>query len=519
MTDNLFEQELREDLPRGHGERALARGIERGLFARWLKPEEMEGAAWDPKGALLLGRRAGRLIGWNDDRHVMTIAGSRAGKGVSLIEPNLMFYEGSALVVDPKGELARHTAGRRGTGARGGKGGLGQSVYVLDPFGVSGRTPSSFNPLAELDVESHDFIDDVSMFADALITHPDQGEKHWTESAQALLRALILLAVTDYDPARRNLVTVRRLLMLTDRRIRRKIEFQTPTDMEENGLLSAERALIRILKGQDGRHAYICHGVAEQLVAMGDNERGSVLSTARTQTQWLDSEKIESALSRSDFRLADLKRTKMTIYLSLPAMRLSTHARWLRLVILLAITIMERTPGKPEPPVLFVLDEFPVLGHMDSIEKAAGLMAGFGVKLWLIVQNVGQLKQHYKEAWETFFANCGIITAFGVSDSETLKALSDILGRTSIVEKVRSGASNSALSQGASPLQDDRREVPLLAEHELRLAFGRKKGRVLIFNAEDNPAIAERLVYFRDAMFEGLYDPDPNYTAVPETGA
>ena len=149
------------------------------------------------------------------------------------------------------------------------------------------------------------------------------------------------------------------------------------------------------------------------------------------------------------------------------------------------------------------------------IEKAAGLMAGFGVKLWFIIQNVGQLKQHYKEGWETFFANCGVVTSFGVSDFETLKALSENLGRMGLVEKVRSGASNSALSQGASPLQDDRREVPLLAEHELRLAFGRKKNRVLIFNAEDNPAVAERFFYFRDPMFQGLYDPDPKYAATP----
>ena len=74
----------------------------------------MTGPQWNPEGGLLLGRRAGRVIGWNDDRHVMTIAGTRAGKGVSLIMPNLMIYEGSALVVDPKGENAEITAGRRG---------------------------------------------------------------------------------------------------------------------------------------------------------------------------------------------------------------------------------------------------------------------------------------------------------------------------------------------------------------------------------------------------------------------
>jgi hypothetical protein len=54
--------------------------------------------------------------------------------------------------------------------------------------------------------------------------------------------------------------------------------------------------------------------------------------------------------------------------------------------------------------------------------------------------------------------------------------------------------------------------VPLLAEHELRLAFAREKNRILIFNAENNPAVAERFIYYSDrdrSMFQGLYDPDP----------
>ena len=150
-----------------------------------------------------------------------------------------------------------------------------------------------------------------------------------------------------------------------------------------------------MLIGQtDTPYGYICIGMGEQLMAMGEKERGSVLSSARTQTQWLDSPKMPAVLERSDFDLADLKRKKMSVYLCLPATRMATHARWLRLMVLLALGVMERVKQKPELPVLFVLDEFPVLGYMQSIETAAGLMAGFGVKLWPIIQNVGQLKQH-----------------------------------------------------------------------------------------------------------------------------
>ena len=138
---------------------------------------------------MLLGRRKGGLIGWDDNRHVLTVAGSRAGKGVSLIVPNLILYEGSAFVVDPKGENAAITAGRRGKGTRKRGAGLGQDVYVLDPFDVSGKRrgrPVSFNPLAELDIDGEDVVEDASMFAEALITHPEK-DRHWTESAQALL--------------------------------------------------------------------------------------------------------------------------------------------------------------------------------------------------------------------------------------------------------------------------------------------------------------------------------------------
>jgi type IV secretion system protein VirD4 len=225
MTDGDFEARLRADLPRGHAVQPKSGGRERALFARWLTSSEMTGKPWQPEGGLerrdgrlfgwpadrqglLLGRRDGRLNGWGDDRHVMTIAGSRAGKGVSLIVPNLLFYEGSALVIDPKGENARITAGRRGAGTAAGGPGLGQDVHVLDPFEITGIESACFNPLNEIDLSGDNVASDAALFADALIIIPERGEKHWAESAQGLLRAL-----ADPEPARRNLITVRRLLM------------------------------------------------------------------------------------------------------------------------------------------------------------------------------------------------------------------------------------------------------------------------------------------------------------------
>ena len=92
---------------------------------------------------------------------------------------------------------------------------------------------------------------------------------------------------------------------------------------------------------------------------------------------------------RSDFKLNDLRSGAITLYLVLPGMRMGTHYRWLRLVIQQALAAMERTPAPRDAlPVWFILEEFPVLRHMQAIESAAGLMAGFGVKLWAVLQDL-----------------------------------------------------------------------------------------------------------------------------------
>jgi hypothetical protein len=88
--------------------------------ARW--PSEAETLAvlgpWEP-GRFLLGRdSAGRYIGHHDDRHILSVSGSRAGKGISLICPALLTWPHSAICIDPKGELATITASRRGKGSK-----------------------------------------------------------------------------------------------------------------------------------------------------------------------------------------------------------------------------------------------------------------------------------------------------------------------------------------------------------------------------------------------------------------
>ena len=118
-----FERQLWEDLPRGVPGRE-----DQVTEARWATKADLD-ESWEYKRTkrtgFFLGYLAGDGIGRRDDRHALLAAGSRSGKGVSLVIPNLLLFEGSILALDPKGELARLTKAERER--------KGQTCYVLDP--------------------------------------------------------------------------------------------------------------------------------------------------------------------------------------------------------------------------------------------------------------------------------------------------------------------------------------------------------------------------------------------------
>ncbi|WP_439573918.1 type IV secretory system conjugative DNA transfer family protein [Phreatobacter sp.] len=117
----------------------------------------------------------GQGVAFRDNRHVLVCGGTRGGKGVSFIVPNLCLWPGSMVVIDPKGENAVVTARRRAGGSVYCHG-LGQRVRILDPMGAVARSgddfadlKSSYNPLTLIDADKPESIDIAARVADALI--------------------------------------------------------------------------------------------------------------------------------------------------------------------------------------------------------------------------------------------------------------------------------------------------------------------------------------------------------------
>jgi type IV secretory pathway TraG/TraD family ATPase VirD4 len=445
-----------------------------GLLAEWR-------TRYRP-GAILLGSSfydPRWWIGRTDDRGILTIASSRSGKGRSAIIPNLLVWPGSALVIDPKGTNAAVTAARRGHGGGQVTRCLKQDVHIVDPFGiVPGAAAASYNPLAAVNLSGGRVTEDIGLVADALVVAGESADSHWDEAARAILSGVIAHLLSSGKGS--TLVDVRRALS-QDAEALDELFGDMMNDRSAGGLPATAASLV---------------------LNAGANERGSFFTTVTRNIRWLDSAAMQKTLSQNDFVTSDLKRKPMTVYVVLPPELLDEHKRFLRLFVNLAIRGLTQG-GKGKLPVLFLLDEFYSLGKMTVLEQAAGLLAGYGLRLWPIVQNLTQLQHLYPRNWETFIANAGAVQIFSVNDKATADYVVSRLGKTVRQEKVGD--------------QIVRTVTALRESEDMGRDVARERLRQIILRSGDDPLILRRLEY--DSAFQPhWYNPDPDFAPPPRWG-
>ena len=349
-----------------------------------------------------------KAITYDGDSHMITVAPTRSGKGTTQIIPSLMDHMGAVLCIDPKGENAIITAEARESIH-------GQKVYILDPWReatkVLEREPDQFNPLDMLDPESDDFVDDAMMIADALVVETG-GDSHWTNEARAMVMGFILYVTTDPNEVEtRSLGRVRELLSLDPAELQNLINTR---------MVTSKNQLVR--------------SAGNRFNQKSERELSSVISTAQQNTHFLESPNVKKSLEKSTFNFASLKSddAPISVYVVLPADRLNTHGRWLRLIVSMAITAMVRGGNKPVRPALFILDEFAALGKLAVVEQAFGLMAGFGMQMHAVLQDMSQLQDLYGQRWQTFLGNSAVLQVFGTRDVMTAEYVSKLAGHTTV---------------------------------------------------------------------------------------
>jgi type IV secretion system protein VirD4 len=377
-----------------------AEGLE--LLLGWKEGEEQKApmgfSAPQPRAAA--SRNASRQpLLYGEDRHLLTIAPTGAGKGRGVIIPNLLRFEGSAIVIDPKGETWHVTHRRRME--------MGQEVRLLDPFGAVSKRTDSLNPFDLFDRPGALLDADAEMLASLLAG--DQGfhkEPFWDNWGRSLMSGVVAAVAQTAPSDQRHFGRVREILMSDD----------------------AVYNLAAIVEGRDDLNRLSKQNISSFL-PITEQTRSGILSTAQSYLKVVNSDSALRSLSKSTISLEAVRKgDPITIYIVLPPDKLESHGALLRLWVgALMLTVMGRR-RRPKRSTLFLLDECAQLGEFGPLRQSMTLLRGYGLQVWPFFQDLSQLQRLYPNDWRTIFNNAGVFQLFGVANHLMAKESSDLIG-------------------------------------------------------------------------------------------
>ncbi|HYH37641.1 MAG TPA: type IV secretory system conjugative DNA transfer family protein [Azospirillum sp.] len=454
---------------------------------RWATPREMRaGGFYAGAGGLYVGldgRR--RHLRFGGPEHVACYAPTRSGKGVGLVIPNALLYEASLVCLDVKKETWAATAGIRAA--------AGQRVVLFDPLAPDGRT-ARYNPFSYVRRGTIDAFEDIQRIAQMVFPHVGGDQQFWTDAARsAFTGAAGFLAETPELPL--TFGEVLRLLSSVD----------------------GARAMIERIEARRRRGAPYTEATVK---ALEDYLKGSpdlVNSIRKTITARLSlwfNPRIDAATAESDFDLRALRSSLHAVYIGVSPDNIARLRPLLALFFQQLVDLTVRTLPQHDPaarhPVLVLLDEFPLLGPMPVLADAFAYVAGYNMRLMLILQSKAQLRDralYGPDKAEAILDNCGLEVVFGTKDLKLCEELSARLGYDTVAAASRGGPRfwRALRRDRLSLTETDQRRALLLPQEIARLG----SGEAILIRPGMVPVRARRIRHYADPLFAPLVRPPP----------
>jgi len=458
--------------------------------ARFATYDELKQRGMDKPG-LFLGSLNGKDIFYPGETHLLTIAPPGAGKGTSIVVPNLLLYPGSMIVTDPKGELFAITAKHREER-------MGQKIMVLCPWAdklsreLGIRIPDhGFNPLSIIQPGT-DIKDEAELISSLLLPggHNMKAEdEFWIEGGQSILTAFMLHLKSEEET----------LGPLTLPLLRQYLHLPPEELTAVLFAMSKNENFGGCIREYGGKLL----GTAER----SPKQFEGLLGSAQKALRIYDSiSPLGNHVSQGEIDFTSLKREPTTIYLIMPSDRGHTHAAWLNLVMSLAVELVGR--DRSNRRVLFLLDEMANMGYMPNILRGMAQYRGQGLQVWSIIQQLAQLEKLYGKAGSTqFVGTCEMINMFGVWDPETIEFISKWLGQTT----VRNHSFNVSKMPNPGDVADVNystvdKAFTLMRPEDIRTM---SENEQLIFYRNLAPIKAEKVHYYQHPLMSQWADPNP----------
>nr|CAM74313.1 Conjugal transfer protein [Magnetospirillum gryphiswaldense MSR-1] len=464
--------------------------------ARWARKADVKEAGLLRKTGVVVGGwpkwRGAKTLRHDGPEHILTFAPTRSGKGVGLVLPTLLSWPSSVLVLDIKGENWRLTSGWRAS--------QGQRILKFDPTAEEGSC--HYNPLAEVRIGTGHEVADAQNIATMIIDPDGKGlADFWQKSGYAWLTGAILYT----------LYKIRR----DENRIASLPDIDAVLTAVGEGLDSLLADMVSVEAGTEAATRLI-QAAAQEMRDRAAQERSGVQSSSKVDLSLYRDPMIARNISGSDFRLDELMNSEapLSLYIIIPPSDIDRLRPLLRIILNLFMRRLMQNVGADgrathKHRLLLMLDEFTSIGKLEIFERSLAFMAGYGLKAFLIIQDLLQLQGTYGKE-NSIMGNCHIRIAYAPNDVTTAKTLSDMCGKATIVQTKRS-RSRRALQVIGGNVTDNVSEVgrPLLTPDEcMRLKAARKSrrdpekiveaGDMLVFSAGAPPILGRQLLYFFD---------------------
>ena len=346
--------------------------------------------------------------------NVLVIGGSGAAKTRSFVLPNILTANTNYVITDPKSEVLLATGGYLKE--------QGYDVRVLNLVNL--EQSDGYNPFRYLRDEK-----DVLKLVNNLIqsTTPKgshESDPFWTKAETALLQAIILMLFQEAPEYEQNFSMVMRVLEYAEVR------------EEDEGHVSPLDLLFESIERRKPDSVAVRQYKVFKLAA-GKTAKSILVSTA-VRLAPFNLPQIQAMTDHDDMDLYTLGEKKVALYAVIPdndnTFNFLVSLLYAQAFQALYYSADQIHHGPLPRHVRFVLDEFAAM-PLPGFTRELATMRSRSISASVIIQNMAQIKELYKDSWETIPGNCDTILYLGGNESSTHKYVSEMLGKATIDTK------------------------------------------------------------------------------------
>lgn len=417
------------------------------------------------------------------NNNIFCIGGSGAGKSMFLIKCNIMEMQGSFAATDPKGELLG-SAGNY----------LKANGYQIKVFNlISPKESNKYNPFSYIRTETDVLKLITNLIKNTTPKKSSSNDPFWENAEKLFLQSLFYYVWMEMPPGRKNIVSVLELLAEAKR------EKDEPSRLDRRMELLARSSPLG--EGHPAVRQY------RKVMDGADNTVKSIIISVNARLAFLENEAIKELLETDELHFGELstgknsdKKTKTALFIVTP----DSDKSYAFLVGMLYEQLMQelyfqadtKYGGRLPIHVSMYLDEFYNTPLPDSYLNFLSTMRSREISNVIVVQNIAQIKELFKDGWETIPGNADTLVYLGGNEQSSHKYISELLGKSTI-DKRSSGETLG--KRGSSSRNYDVLGRELMTPDEVR-KLDNKKCIVLIRGCD--PVIDFKFNTFKHPMFK-----------------